>query len=158
MSRAKRGTCPASTVGRRWTYRWDSATRCSACSWWRAVSPTRFPITISRSSRPLRPRRASPLTVSGGELAIYDERRQELEIVASLNIGVDSTGARLSLGEGAMGHVAVTREPVRIDEYQRWLGRSGKYSGVEVHSVMAAPLLIGHRLVGAFACVHDDPA
>ena len=22
---------------------------------------------------------------------------------------------------------------------------------------MAAPLLIGHRLVGAFACVHDDP-
>jgi len=23
---------------------------------------------------------------------------------------------------------------------------------------MAAPLLIGHRLVGAFACVHDDPA
>ena len=98
------------------------------------------------------------LGVSGGELAIYDERRQELEIVASLNIGVDSTGARLSLGEGAMGHVAVTREPVRIDEYQRWLGRSGKYSGVEVHSVMAAPLLIGHRLVGAFACVHDDPA
>ena len=98
------------------------------------------------------------LGVSGGELAIYDENRQELEIVASLNIGVDSTGARLSLGEGAMGHVAVTREPVRIDEYQKWLGRSAKYSGVEVHSVMAAPLLIGHRLVGAFACVHDDPA
>jgi len=98
------------------------------------------------------------LGVSGGELAIYDESRQELEIVASLNIGVDSTGARLSLGEGAMGHVAVTREPVRIDEYQKWLGRSAKYSGVEVHSVMAAPLLIGHRLVGAFACVHDDPA
>jgi len=98
------------------------------------------------------------LGVSGGELAIYDESRQELEIVASLNIGVDSTGARLSLGEGAMGHVAVTREPVRIDEYQKWLGCSAKYSGVEVHSVMAAPLLIGHRLVGAFACVHDDPA
>ncbi|HEX5409898.1 MAG TPA: response regulator [Gemmatimonadaceae bacterium] len=98
------------------------------------------------------------LGVSGGELAIYDESRQELEIVASLNIGVDSTGARLSLGEGAMGHVAVTREPVRIDEYHKWLGRSAKYSDVEVHSVMAAPLLIGHRLVGAFACVHDDPA
>ncbi|MGH7632848.1 MAG: GAF domain-containing protein, partial [Gemmatimonadaceae bacterium] len=98
------------------------------------------------------------LGVSGGELAIYDESRQELEIVASLNIGVDSTGSRLSLGEGAMGHVAVTQEPVRIDEYQKWLGRSSKYSGVEVHSVMAAPLLIGHRLVGAFACVHDDPA
>jgi len=104
-------------------------------------------------------RRATTLLgVSGGELAIYDEARQELEIVASYNIGVDSTGTRLSLGEGAMGHVATTREPICIAEYQEWLGRSGKYSDVEVHSVMAAPLLIGHRLVGAFACVHDDPA
>ncbi len=104
-------------------------------------------------------RRATTLLgVSGGELAIYDEAQKELEIVASLHIGVDSTGTRLALGEGAMGHVATTQEPICIAEYQEWLGRSGKYSGVEVHSVMAAPLLIGHRLVGAFACVHDDPA
>ncbi len=104
-------------------------------------------------------RRATTLLgVSGGELAIYDEVHKELEIVASLHIGVDSTGTRLGLGEGAMGHVATTQEPICIAEYQEWLGRSGKYSGVEVHSVMAAPLLIGHRLVGAFACVHDDPA
>jgi len=104
-------------------------------------------------------RRATALLgVSGGELAIYDEAKQELEIVASLHIGVDSTGTRLALGEGAMGHVATTHEPICIPEYQEWLGRSGKYSEVEVHSVMAAPLLIGQRLVGAFACVHDDPA
>jgi PAS domain S-box-containing protein len=104
-------------------------------------------------------RRATTLLgVSGGELAIYDEARQELEIVASLQIGVDSTGARLALGEGAMGHVAVTHEPICIPEYQEWLERSAKYSAVEVHAVMAAPLLIGSRLVGAFACVHDDPA
>jgi len=104
-------------------------------------------------------RRATALLgVSGGELAIYDEKRRELEIVASLNLGGDSTGARLALGEGAMGHVALTREPLRIDDYRQWLGRSGQYDAFEVHSVMAAPLQIGHRLVGAFACVHDDPA
>jgi PAS domain S-box-containing protein len=104
-------------------------------------------------------RRATTLLgVSGGELAIYDETTKELEIVASLHIGVDSTGTRLALGEGAMGHVAKTQEPICIAEYQEWLGRSGKYSGVEIHSVMAAPLLIGHRLVGAFACLHDNPA
>ena len=103
-------------------------------------------------------RRATTLLgVSGGELAIYDEACQELEIVASLHIGVDSSGTRLALGEGAMGHVAVTHEPICIPEYQAWLGRSGKYADVDVHSVMAAPLLIGQRLVGAFACVHDDP-
>ena len=104
-------------------------------------------------------RRATTLLgVSGGELAIYDDARKELEIVASLQIGVDSTGMRLALDEGAMGHVAVTREPICIPDYHAWLGRSGKYTDVEVHSVMAAPLLIGHRLVGAFACVDDDPS
>jgi hypothetical protein len=104
-------------------------------------------------------RRATTLLgVSGGELAIYDESGRELEVVASLNIGVDSVGTRLALGEGAMGHVAISHEPICIPDYQAWLGRSGKYATVDVHSVMAAPLLIGNRLVGAFACVHDDPA
>ncbi len=103
-------------------------------------------------------RATSLLGVSGGELAIFEEDTQQLVVAASLNIGVDSTGTRLGLDEGAMGHVATTREPITIPEYIEWLGRSEKYEGVEVHAVMAAPLLIGQRLVGAFACVHDDPA
>jgi PAS domain S-box-containing protein len=104
-------------------------------------------------------RRATTLLgVSGGELAIYDEAHQELEVVASLQIGMDSTGTRLALGEGAMGHVAVTKEPICIAEYHEWMGQSAKYATLDVHSVMAAPLLIGHRLVGVFACTHDDPA
>ncbi len=103
-------------------------------------------------------RATSLLGVSGGELAIYEEDSRQLVIAASLNIGVDSTGTRLGLGEGAMGHVAATRLPITIPEYIEWLGRSEKYEGVDVHAVMAAPLLIGQRLVGAFACVHDDPA
>ena len=98
------------------------------------------------------------LGVTGGELAIYDEARQELEVVASHNIGKDSTGTRLALGEGAMGRVAQTREPLLIPEYAEWLGRSGQYADVTIHSVMVAPLLAGSRLVGAFAAVHADPA
>ena len=98
------------------------------------------------------------LGVTGGELAIFDEARGELEVVASHNIGKDSTGTRLRLGEGAMGRVAQTHEPLLIPEYAEWLGRSGQYADVTVHSVMVAPLLVGSRLVGAFAAVHADPA
>jgi PAS domain S-box-containing protein len=100
------------------------------------------------------------LDVTGGELAIYDEHAGELVIVASHHIGMDSTGVRLKPGEGAMGTVAVTHEPLIIPEYDEWVGRSGKYSGVRstVRAVMAAPLLIGDRLVGAIASVHSDPA
>ena len=97
------------------------------------------------------------LGVTGGEVAIYEEQTRQLVIAASQNIGKDSTGTRLALHEGAMGHVAVTREAIIIPSYTEWLGRSTKYSDVTVHSVMASPLLIGRRLVGAIATIHSDP-
>jgi PAS domain S-box-containing protein len=57
-----------------------------------------------------------------------------------------------------MGAVAETLEPLIIPSYHEWLGQSPQYADVMVHSVMAAPLLIGRRLVGAIATVHSDPA
>lgn len=98
------------------------------------------------------------LAVTGGELAIYDEDRNELVIVASHNIGVDSTGVRLKLGEGAMGMVAESHEPLIVPNYHEWSGKSPQYADTPVRSVMAAPLLIGNRLVGAIASVDSDEA
>jgi PAS domain S-box-containing protein len=102
-------------------------------------------------------RAVSLLGVTGGELAIFDDAAGELEIVASHNLSRDSTGTRLRLGEGAMGRAAETREPIIIDEYQAWAERSEKYADTRMVGVMAAPLLIGERLVGALASVHDQP-
>jgi PAS domain S-box-containing protein len=98
------------------------------------------------------------LRVTGGEVAIFDEETRELLVLASKSIGKDSTGTRLQVGEGAMGTVARTLDPLIIPSYHEWLGQSGQYSDVTVHSVMAAPLMIGRRLVGALAMVHSDPA
>jgi PAS domain S-box-containing protein len=99
------------------------------------------------------------LRVSHGELAIFDPDREELEIVASYNVGKkDTTGTRLGLGEGAMGHVALTREPLIIPSYQEWTGRSAQYAQVEFHGVMVAPLLMRGRLVGAIAVMDKDPS
>lgn len=97
------------------------------------------------------------LGVSGGEVAILEPATNELVVVASENIGKDSTGTRIGIGEGAMGTVAETLEPILIPSYHEWLGQSAKYSDITVHSVMAAPLMIGKRLVGAIAIVHSDP-
>ncbi|MGH7645653.1 MAG: GAF domain-containing protein, partial [Gemmatimonadales bacterium] len=99
------------------------------------------------------------LKVSHGELAISDAAKRELMVVASYNVGKkDTTGTRMALGEGAMGHVALTREPLIIPAYQEWAGRSAQYAQVEFHGVMVAPLLIGGQLVGAIAVMDKDPA
>ena len=97
------------------------------------------------------------LGVTGGELAIYDEERQELEIAASHNMGADEVGTRMALGEGAMGRVAETHEPLVIPDYQEWASRSPQYTRDTVQAVIAVPLLIGNRLVGVLAGVHADP-
>ena len=102
-------------------------------------------------------RAVSLLGVTGGELATWDETRRELVVVASNNMETNAVGARMKLGEGAMGRVAETHEPLIIPRYQEWAGRSGQYTQSSVQSVMVTPLLIGSRLVGAIASVHSDP-
>ncbi len=98
------------------------------------------------------------LRVSHGELAIYDADAEELVIVASHRVGKkDTTGTRMALGEGAMGVVAEAREPLIINNYQEWQGRSQQYEQVEFHGVMVAPLLMGGQLVGAIAVMDKDP-
>ena len=98
------------------------------------------------------------LGVTGGELATWDEAAQALVVVASLNMGTNEVGARMVVGEGAMGRVAQTHQPLIIPRYQEWEGRSNQYTQSTVQSVVVAPLLIGNRLVGAIAAVHSDPA
>ncbi len=98
------------------------------------------------------------LHVSHGELAIYDVAAQELEIVASHNVGQrDTTGTRMAVGEGAMGYVARTREPLTIDNYVEWSGHSPQYAQVDFHGVMVAPLLVGGQLMGTIAFMDRDP-
>ena len=101
-------------------------------------------------------RAVSLLGVTGGELAIAEEDTGELVIVASHNIGSDSTGTRMAIGEGAMGRVAETHEPLIIPNYQDWEGRSNKYEDTTAMGVMVVPLLIGQRLVGTLASVHNE--
>ena len=101
-------------------------------------------------------RSVSLLEATGGELAVYDDTTEELVIVASTNMPTDTVGTRMAVGEGAMGQVAITHEPLIIPNYQEWEGRSGKYAQTEIRAAMATPLLIGSRLVGAIASVHRE--
>jgi signal transduction histidine kinase len=95
---------------------------------------------------------------SSGELAIFDPEKKELEIVICYNTVEDYTGTRLTLGEGAMGTVALTQEPIIVDDYDTWERRSPKYARSKVHATLAAPLLVSGRLVGAITIADSEPS
>jgi len=100
-------------------------------------------------------RAAGLLDATGGELGLYDEASQEIRIVVSHNLGEDYVGTRHGLGEGAMGRVAETGEPLIIKDYHTWEGGLPQYP--HIRATLAAPLEVGGRLVGVFTTVTIDP-
>jgi signal transduction histidine kinase/DNA-binding response OmpR family regulator len=107
-------------------------------------------LELSRLLQAIVERAVLLLGASGGELAIYDEDHRELLVVISHNMEQDYTGIRLALGEGAMGHVAQTHEPLIVEDYLKWEGQSPQYTPISVVT-LAAPLLVSGRLVGAIS-------
>jgi len=96
------------------------------------------------------------LGAGGGELATFDDQRGDLVIAASRNAGPFAVGTRLALGEGAMGEVARSREPLLVPDYANWGGRSARYAAVEAHAAVVLPLVIRGRLVGVMDFWHSD--
>jgi signal transduction histidine kinase/CheY-like chemotaxis protein/HPt (histidine-containing phosphotransfer) domain-containing protein/HAMP domain-containing protein len=97
------------------------------------------------------------LGATGGELGLYDEISREMRILVCHNMGKNYAGTRHALGEGSMGRVLQTGEPLIIEDYQTWEGRSPQYADSQMHGGLSIPLLVGSRLVGAIGVADADP-
>ncbi|MBP7693433.1 MAG: GAF domain-containing protein, partial [Anaerolineales bacterium] len=86
-----------------------------------------------------------------GELGLYDDARQSVEIVVSHNLGRDFAGTRLALGEGAMGQVALTHQPLVVTNYAAWPERSRQYEDIPPCAAVFLPLIAGQALRGVVA-------
>ncbi len=102
-------------------------------------------------------RAAGLLDSTGGELGLYDEASQEVQVVVSYNLGRGLVGTRHKLGEGAMGRAAESGEPLHVADYDTWEQRAPQYAELQIHAVLAAPLKVGSRLVGIITLVTTDP-
>jgi PAS domain S-box-containing protein len=89
----------------------------------------------------------------GGGLYLYDAARSDLEMVLAVGFPVP-TGTRLQLGEGMAGRVAQTHQPLVVDDYRTWEGRSSKYEGLPIRAVVQVPMLYAGELIGVLV-VHE---
>ncbi len=79
-------------------------------------------------------------------LAQTDELVLTVETASYLPVGT-----RLRKGEGVAGRVAQSRQPLRINDYSTWEGRSPQYAGTIIRAVLEVPLLHQGELVGVLA-------
>ena len=81
---------------------------------------------------------------------IYLVNSDQSEIVLRLGIGQckDIIGFRMKLGEGLAGKVWQTGEPMVVEDYATWAGRSSSLSFLKIHAGVAAPLKSGSEVIG----------
>ncbi len=90
---------------------------------------------------------AKLLGTNSGGLYLFDEKRNDLELVVSVNGDQDYRGIRMMLGEGVVGRVAQTLQPLFIADYDAWEGCISLWKGI-VKNVAAVPLVWQGHLVG----------
>ncbi len=110
-------------------------------------------LELSKLLRAILIRAIGLLNASGGDLALYQENQNDLVIVASHNMGIDRSGNRLDIGEGILGKVAASLQPLLLNNYPNWLGRIPNLPDEPWQAALATPLLIGGRLVGCIGIV-----
>ncbi|RJP47309.1 MAG: GAF domain-containing protein [Anaerolineaceae bacterium] len=87
------------------------------------------------------------LHATGGGMYLHDPDSDELEMAFATHTSIP-IGIRLQIGEGVAGRVAQSRQPLRIDDYSNWDGRSPKYKDTPIRAVLEVPILFGGELTG----------
>jgi len=95
------------------------------------------------------------LATTSGFIYIYDKTSQDLELADF--VGLDwQMGTRLSAGEGLAGQVALTRQPIIINNYDDWEFHSAKYVNKGIYTAAAVPMIWGNELVGVLGVVSSE--
>ncbi|HEC34210.1 MAG TPA: GAF domain-containing protein, partial [Chloroflexi bacterium] len=88
------------------------------------------------------------LGVKAGSVYLVDETRGDLELIVSYGYTRDYSGTRLAPGEGLAGRVLQSSEPLAVDDYQHWEGRSPDWEAEPITGCVGVPLKCGERVIG----------
>lgn len=94
------------------------------------------------------------LSASCGSLAFYHADEQMLEPRLVRGVPNPIPTAKLAVGEGLVGQVALTRAPIVISDYRAWDFRSSHFARSEITAAVSVPMLYGGELIGVLT-VHE---
>jgi GAF domain-containing protein len=96
--------------------------------------------------------------VRGTTAGLYLRRADgRLELALASGPLAAFVGAVLAPGEGVAGKVAVSREPILLDDYRTWPGRSPVFDAAGIGSVICVPILWQGEVLGSLFVDHAAP-
>lgn len=99
-----------------------------------------LPIIVERAALLLR--------VAGCGMYLYDPVRERLQHVAAYGLPTHILGHSLQRGEGICGKVLDSGQPVMVEDYDHWPGRSEIAAKLVCGSALAVPVKWGERVLG----------
>jgi len=77
-----------------------------------------------------------------------------MQVAIGMGIFPKYIGMDIQPGEGLAGRIWKDGQPLLVQDYQNWEGRSEKYKGTSLASVMGAPLMNGSHFEGVLGLSH----
>ena len=95
------------------------------------------------------------LKATSGGIYLYNAARGDLEVAVTRG-DIMRPGTRLQPGEGMAGQVAITHQPIFVDDYATWEHRSAQYANLPIRAVVEVPMLYSGELIGVLAVIESD--
>ncbi len=95
-------------------------------------------------------RAAVLLNSPGGSVYLREGDRNELELKVAYGYQ-GFVGIKILPGEGLVGEMMQTPQPVVVDDYRSWNKRLPKFDAIRATAIMAAPMIYSGELVGVLS-------
>lgn len=101
---------------------------------------------------------ASLLNTPSGSLYLVEPDGETLKSVVSYNSPVNYLGITLRRGEGLVGRVVVSGEPMTVPDYMAWEGNSPLFDQAGFRRILGAPLMVKGKIIGVIAVADTEKA
>ena len=91
-----------------------------------------------------------------GFLYLVEPDGKNLKLHVGLGINSSSIGLMLKPGEGLAGKIWETHQPLAVQDYHSWEGRSRQFEEFEIRAMAGVPLLSGSQTIGVLGVDYMD--
>jgi PAS domain S-box-containing protein len=92
----------------------------------------------------------------GGGIYLYEARGQVMRLVKGSGINRGREGLHVPLGQGVVGRVFQTAQPLVVEDYSRWAGRTTVLILDPPSTVLGVPLFLKGEVIGVLTLVANS--